>query len=511
MACHGKRYELRRQRQITENRRMLMELGLGGGPTQFDSGRAGPFKPKLGTRVGITRKRKTSSATDGPARRSSRIKGEAAADVYVTRDAAGAIRIAGAGAAALGAESAALVTADPRRPDRLPEETLSLTSTGGTEAYGADFLSQLRALSKDVRGAAAAGDGAVGSVAHDRNVLKYAGRLSTLRLDDLAVAKVCPDRVYSVVVHPNPDTVLITCGDKSGSLGMWRVGEDGDDAVMQYQPHTRTINMLQYDPTNSNKLYSASYDGTVRCLDVVAEAFEFTTSISDDDGWLQHATVSPDGHQLYVVTSEGTARCIDLRSGKAAWQSQLHDRKINTVDVHPTSPHYIVTASLDKTVRLWDIRAHRDQKTGPGELATLPDTRSVNSASFSPTGDRIVSVGQSNRLSLYVDAHTSAGILQPTHSVPHDNKTGRWLAVFHAKWDPKTDHAFAVGSMSRPRQLEVYSTDGGAIRRIMSLQDPERMGSVQSRCAFHPTRDIVVGCNSSGRVHTFGEWHHHKL
>lgn len=41
----------------------------------------------------------------------------------------------------------------------------------------------------------------------------------------------------------------------------------------------------------------------------------------------------------------------------------------------------------------------------------------------------------------------------PRFKVYHDNKTGRYLATFHATWDPKNNNAFVVGSMSQPRQV----------------------------------------------------------
>jgi hypothetical protein len=54
---------------------------------------------------------------------------------------------------------------------------------------------------------------------------------------------------------------------------------------------------------------------------------------------------------------------------------------------------------------------------------------------------------------------------------------------------------------------EVYSATAakGGVARLMSLQDPEWMGSVNSRVAFHPDPavDVVVGVNSSGRCHIF--------
>lgn len=171
-------------------------------------------------------------------------------------------------------------------------------------------------------------------------------------------------------------------------------------------------------------------------------------------------------------------------------------------------PNFLVTGSLDRTVKIWDVRKLKAAGTGgktTKELALLPEPgeRSVNSASFSPSGSRIITVSQSNYLRLYADAHKKTGTVMPDHSARHDNKTGRYLAVFRAEWDPKTDFSFVIGSMSKPRQVEVYTTEKNISRRLMSLQDPDYLGSVQSRNAFHPTQNIVVAANSSGRVHIF--------
>jgi WD40 repeat protein len=278
------------------------------------------------------------------------------------------------------------------------------------------------------------------------------------------------------------------------------------------------------------------------------------TDNSRGGSWLQNASISPCGNVLYLCDSDGFGSAIDIRmknasgdsaagaagssqrkgrsagsattsSGSGAnvqtkplWRHRLHPKKVNTIYANPqhAMSHYLCTASLDRSVRLWDVRAMRaaadiDDVIEP--FSTLPDELSVNSASWGPAGDRIVSVSQKNYLRLYHQPHHLAeggakskvlSTIDPTHSARHDNKTGRYLPVFHAAWDPKTDHAFVVGSMSQPRQVEVYTTEGGShTRRIMSLQSPDYLGSVQSRSAFHPSLDVLVCGNASGRVHVF--------
>ena len=63
-----------------------------------------------------------------------------------------------------------------------------------------------------------------------------------------------------------------------GNVGLWTVDEnnDGDAAggVFQIKPHTGAVARLRFDPVDSNKLISTSYDGTVRRMDVEKGTFE---------------------------------------------------------------------------------------------------------------------------------------------------------------------------------------------------------------------------------------------
>lgn len=53
--------------------------------------------------------------------------------------------------------------------------------------------------------------------------------------------------------------------------------------------------------------------------------------------------------------------------------------------------------------------------------------------------------------------------------------------------------------MNRPRQIDVISDNGVSYPPLQG----EDLGSICSRVVCHPTQDIVVGGNSSGRVHVF--------
>lgn len=103
-----------------------------------------------------------------------------------------------------------------------------------------------------------------------------------------------------------------------------------------------------------------------------------------------------------------------------------------------------------------------------------------------------------HKLDLLEDFHLSTkSNVKPTHSIRHDNMTGRWLTTFQAAWHPVYD-IFGHGSMAKPRVAEIFQNNGKRDRAVGG----EALTAVVSRLAFHPRTDriILAGGNSSGRV-----------
>ena len=82
------------------------------------------------------------------------------------------------------------------------------------------------------------------------------------------------------------------------------------------------------------------------------------------------------------------------------------------------------------------------------------------------------------------------------------NSIKQFYHFFQAEWHPTRDDIFFVGSMAQPRQIDVYSDQGD---HFVLGDGGENLASVCSIVKCHPTQDIVVGGNSSGRVHVFME------
>jgi hypothetical protein len=77
-------------------------------------------------------------------------------------------------------------------------------------------------------------------------------------------------------------------------------------------------------------------------------------------------------------------------------------------------------------------------------------------------------------------------------SIQHNNKTGKWTHKFRATYNNnKEDGAFVIGNMKR--SINVFSNKG----EILAVLDAP---SIPAVCAFHPSIDLIVAGNSSGRM-----------
>jgi WD40 repeat protein len=342
---------------------------------------------------------------------------------------------------------------------------------------------------------------------------------SRLSIDSEAyTAKVTPDRIYSMAVAPLNHKVLVAAGDKKGFIGLWDCTPDADDAVVcNFKPHAHSrggqVGNLQF-LNNTNDLLSVSYDGTVRLLDVEHETFkcifsgydsnnDTASSFSSSPGygtldsraWFQFGVASSPT-DLYLTTSSGGVLRYDMRSNTLPLNVTLSEKKINTVCVSPTDPNTIVTAGLENCVCLWDVRKLGGQKKSSKPVDRIDFKRSVTSAYFNNTGDKLLTTNMNDTLS--VIPMLKAGFAPPSAhtNIRHDNQTGRWLTTFHAIWHPKTD-MIAVGSMKQPRGVDLFDATGKSPEQRVT---GDVITAVPTRLAFHESGDILVGGNASGRV-----------
>ncbi|CAM9318602.1 unnamed protein product [Heterosigma akashiwo] len=351
-------------------------------------------------------------------------------------------------------------------------------------------------------------------------IKEYTKMVSGLKIVEEDVAKVVKDRATTIAFHPSSDKLMVGTADKFGRVGIWLVDhreeqvEGWNDGVFLFQPHNANVGKIQFHPSDFSKMYTTSYDGTVRCLDLNAGHFARFYAAGEGDAAPVSSCI-PEGPAgggvLYLADGGGGVACLDLRTGRRAWAHALGARKVNTVHANPAAPHYLATASLDRTVALWDARRLGPGSGGGGKanavkpLATATNfSRAINCAYFSYTGKHLVTVSQDDKNQVFADPTLSSGGRlggsAPTLQYRHNNNTGRWLTKFHALWDPKGPEVYLTGSMENsPRRVEVFSAN--AQSPLARLLNPDVVGSVQSLAIPHPTLNVVASVNSSGKIH----------
>ncbi|KAI8055815.1 WD40-repeat-containing domain protein [Syncephalis plumigaleata] len=151
--------------------------------------------------------------------------------------------------------------------------------------------------------------------------------------------------------------------------------------------HTDAVMTLSWNKIHRNILASGSADTTVKLWDLNTLTYKVQSvtwhpvegtcgydrrvmafdsrSPSNVTRWSVNADVEAvawDVHapqQLYASTENGAVLCFDVRNGSDStpvFTLQAHDGACSSMDVHPTIPGCLVTGSVDKTVKVWDVR-----------------------------------------------------------------------------------------------------------------------------------------------------------
>ncbi|TKA54886.1 DNA damage-binding protein CMR1, partial [Friedmanniomyces simplex] len=364
----------------------------------------------------------------------------------------------------------------------------------------------------------------------DKELREVRQRMSNLQLWEGAEPnriKITPERIYSLA--------LVFAGDKLGNLGLFDASqttpdqvkqeaddadEDGDvddelePAITTFKIHTRTISAFQFNPHDSNALLTASYDSSIRKLDLAkGQAIEiYAPSDRSADHPISGVEISrTNPHLLHFTTLNGAFGLHDLRTPahETAELMYLSDKKIGGFSLHPAHPHILATASLDRTLRIWDLRhlTGKGDARLPHQLGEHESKLSVSHAAFNSAG-QVATASYDDTVKIH-DLSSSAPWasnkpptlsdeeMAPTTTIPHNNQTGRWVTILRAQWQlqpPDGIQKFVIGNMNR--FVDVYTSRGQQVAQLGG----GGITAVPAVAQFHGCREWVAAGTASGKL-----------
>ncbi|KAL2132335.1 hypothetical protein VTI74DRAFT_3939 [Chaetomium olivicolor] len=337
--------------------------------------------------------------------------------------------------------------------------------------------------------------------------------------------KLVPQRIYSMGFHPTESKPIIFAGDKEGAMGVFdasqeplKIEDDEDEdaeypdpVISAFKTHSRTISSFHFSPVDANAVFSASYDSSIRKLDLDKGISTQVFAPADADEDLPISAIdmpSTDPNMIIFSTLQGSLGRHDIRTKPTAAEIWgLSDQKIGGFSLHPLHPHLVATASLDRTLKIWDLRklTGRGDTRAPALLGSHESRLSVSHASWSSTG-HVATSSYDDRIKIYSfpDAGKwAAGVelteeqMKPVKQVVHNNQTGRWVTILKPQWqrNPKDGlQKFVIGNMNR--FVDVFAADGEQLAQL----DGEGITAVPAVAHFHPTMDWVAGGSASGKL-----------
>ena len=176
-----------------------------------------------------------------------------------------------------------------------------------------------------------------------------------------------------------------TASDQVGRI--W--DSDTMKQVVTLTGHQHIIRSVAFSP-DGGRVVTASNDRTARVWSATSGAQLAVLTghgqglpAGDESGNVRSAAFSPDGQRIVTASNDKTARIWDATTGKQLSVLSGHDEAVRTAAFSPDG-QWIVTASADKTARIWDAHTAKLLRVliGHDDL--------VWSAAFSPDGRRIV-------------------------------------------------------------------------------------------------------------------------
>lgn len=195
--------------------------------------------------------------------------------------------------------------------------------------------------------------------------------------------------IYTLTFHPSEP--LLASGDTDGGVRVW----DTTTGQLRHtlSGHEAAIYWVTFSPSG-NLIATGDRAGAVHLWD--SATYQRRHTLTGHTGSVWPFVFRRDGAQLAISDDQFTTRLWDPATGQCRHTLTGHGRQVTSVRFSADSS-MLATSSNDGVVRLWDPTTGRQLRRLPGT-----DNRLVRleTAIFSPSGHRLVTVSNDGRLNL---------------------------------------------------------------------------------------------------------------
>jgi WD40 repeat protein len=204
------------------------------------------------------------------------------------------------------------------------------------------------------------------------------------------------DKVYSAAF--SPDGRLIATGSGDNTARIWNAETGREMRVLA--GHQQHVSCVAFSP-DGRRILTASWDWTARIWDTetgeLLHAFgevQMPADAGEAGGGLFYAAFSPDGRRVLTASMDRTARIWDAETGREERVLAGHAAAVLSAAFSPDGRR-ILTTSQDRTVRIWDAGTGDIMRTLTGHQGP------VSSGAFSPDGRRVVTASEDKTVRLW--------------------------------------------------------------------------------------------------------------
>jgi WD40 repeat protein len=240
--------------------------------------------------------------------------------------------------------------------------------------------------------------------------------------------------------------------------------------------------------------FTSSYDGHVHVFDSSALESVAKFRLSKHVYSLGCSKLPQRSPIVAAATDEGDVRLLDVVSGSSVHALAGHRRAVMAVRWSPLHEHILASCSIDKTIRVWDIRGGAtrscvyqcvlpvDEQQQHGRSLPL----SSSSSSSSPTSTPTPSSRKRDRMQQSLEI-TRAVLArdQPSDVVSGCKSMAHEGAVMHVEWTPDGQWLLSTGKDGMARKWR--ASDG----RFESAARANHMSGASSQFAIGADGDVM--------------------